>query len=742
MFGTLTLALALTAADPRPELVELQLAGKPQEALGRVEQELVQNPALAHRLGLDYLHGVLLDSVGRPREAGDAFVKGIALNPGLAPYSRFRLALDQVQGGHPEVAAGLVSHVVAGDPGSPLLPAAVHLFAQVLSGGGECRLLGAMRADALPVPQRREIELARARCALRTGYRELARSLMTSLLEESRDDDLARLAAESLSQMVAGAERGRLPMLLGRTFQQHKEFDLALHHLQQAGDRKSLSAHEAYETQALIGTALLSQQRYAEASAAFGQLVKQARAPGDKARALFQQGRAEELRGSWSAAIAGYRQAWQADLQGGDWAAPALLGALRLEWRSGSEASALKLFDQLLRRPEWHAQVARAALFLAASDLVRGRRDRVRPWLDRVDSRDDRLEVTYWRGRLAELERDPRLAVSRYLEVIRDQPFHPLARAAMARLAADPLSATADAEGRRLAARGRLEDLHGAWLLLGVDDAAGRTAQLRLEQRLLADRGAAPYLKLADVPVRRWPLWSRRLARPEEMLLALGLWHDGAPAVREHFPLSDPSLAYTGSRLLVAGGEYARSISLAEALREKAPQRLPLALEPRDFRRLLYPFPFQGTIIAQGRIRGVDPHLLTALIREESRFDASALSPAALRGLTQLSPATARQLSAQLNLARINPEALYSPDVSIALGAAQLSALLKVFGNAGNSQVAALAARQAGESQAQVWRNWCFTQDPDEYFTKIAGAETRSFVARVLMSEGQYAALY
>jgi soluble lytic murein transglycosylase len=740
MFGTLTLALALTAADPRPELLELQLAGKTQEELGRVEQELVQSPDLSHRLGLDYLHGYLLDRVGRPREAGNAFVLGMALNPSLAPYSRYRLALDQVRDGHPEVAAGLVSNVVGGDPGSPLIPAAVHLFAQVLGNGGECRLLGTMRPEALPAPQRREIELAQAQCALRTGYRELARSLMTSLLEESRDDELARLAAESLSQMVAGAEHGHLPLLLGRTFQQHKEFDLALRHLKQAGDRKSLSAHDVYETRALIGAALLSQQRYAEAAGSFSELGALARTPGEKARALFQEARADELRGTWSAAIARYRQAWQADPQGKDWAAPALLGALRLEWRSGSEVSALKLYDQLLRRPEWHAEAARAALFLAASDLVRGRRDRVRPWLDRADGRDEWLEVTYWRGRLAELEHDPRQAVSRYLEVVRSQPYHPLARAAMARLAADPLSATADAEGRRLATSGRVEDLQGAWLLLGADDSTGRTAQLKLEQRLLADRGTAPYLKLALVPVRRWPLWSHRLARPEEMLLALGLWHDGAPVVREHFPLADPNLAFTGCRLLVLGGDYARSISLAEALRARAPQRLPLALQPRELRRLLYPFPYQDTILAQGRIRGVDPHLLTALIREESRFDSSAISPAARRGLTQLSPATARQLIAQLNLAgRITPDDLYTPGVSIALGAAQLSALLKVFGN---SPVAALAARQAGESQAQVWKNWCFTPDPDEYFTKIGAAETRDFVGRVVMAAGQYAELY
>jgi len=739
MFGTLTLALALTAADPRPELLELQLAGKTQEELGRVEQELQENSDASHRLGLDYLHGYLLDLVNRPREAGDAFARGMALNPTLAPYSRYRMAVDQVSIGHPEVAAGLVSTVVAGDPGSPLIPAAVRLFAQVLSKGGECRLLGGMRAEALPLPQRREIQLAQARCALQTGYRDLARSLMMSLLEESRDDEHARVAAEFLSQMIAGAERGRLPMLLGRTFEQHKEFDRALHHLRQAGDRKSLSAHDAFETQVLIGAALLSQQRYPEATAVFVGLVNLARTPGEKARALYLEGRVHELRGAWTAAIAGYRQAWQADSQGRDWAAPALLGALRLEWRSGSEASALKLYDQLLMRPEWHGEASRAALFLAASDLVRGRRDRVRPWLNQVVGPADRLEVTYWRGRLAELEHDPRQAVSRYLEVIRSEPYHPLARAAMARLATEPLNPTAESEGRRLAASGRTEDLQGAWLLLGVDDSAGRTAQLKLEQRLLADRAAAPYLRLADVPVRRWPLWSHHLTRPEEMLLALGIWRDGAPAVRAHFPASDPNLAYTGCRLLAAGGDYARSISLAEALRERAPKRLPLALQQREFRRLLYPFPYQTTILAQGRIRGVDPHLLTALIREESHFDASALSPAARRGLTQLSPATARQLSGQLKLERLSPEALYNPDVSIALGAAQLGALLKVLGN---SAVAAVAARQAGESQAQVWKNWCFSQDPDELFTKIGSAETRDFVRRVLMAEGQYADLY
>jgi hypothetical protein len=294
--------------------------------------------------------------------------------------------------------------------------------------------------------------------------------------------------------------------------------------------------------------------------------------------------------------------------------------------------------------------------------------------------------------------------VSRYLEVLRADPYHPLARAARVRLAAEPLNRTAFIEGRRLAGSGGLDDLYGAWLLLGTNDPGGRAAQRKLEQRLLADRGTAPYLKLAEVPVQHWPLWSRELTSPEEMLLALGILHEGAPAVRQHFPLSDPNLAYTGSRLLARGGELASSISLAASLRERAPGRLPLAMQPQDYRRLLYPILYREHIIAQGRIRGVDPYLLTALLREESRFDRSLLSP-----------------------------------VGIAFSASQLGAQLKAFGNA---PVLALAAHQAGEPQALVWKSWCFTAEPDEYYTKIGSRETRDYVGRVLGSQGQYAELY
>jgi soluble lytic murein transglycosylase len=744
MLGTFALALAVTVADPRPELVEHQLAGRSAQALARAEQELAANPEASRKLGLDYLRGHLLDSLGRFPEATEAFVRTIGTTPALKLYSYYRLALDQDRLGHPEVAAGLLATAAAAGADSPLLPEAVRLLDRTLATGGDCQLLRRLRTESMPASQRREIQLARGECAQRTGYPEIARSLLVNLLEESRDDESARMAAERLAPMVSGSEHGRVPMLLGLTFERHSDFDRALISLQRAaGKGNALSPRDAYETQLRTGQILSSQQRYAEASLAFARLAGLARTAADRARAFYQEARSHELRGAWPAAGKSYRQAYAAEPQGASWAAPALLSALRLEWRAGSEADALSLYEKLTGNPKWRGETARAALFFAASDLVRGRRERVRAWLAkaRLGGRDDRLEVDYWSGRLAELERDGPEAVARYLDVLRADPYHPLARAARVRLAGEALARVTAAEGRRLAAAGRVDDLYGAWLLLGGDPGgAGRAALRRMEQILLADRRAAPFLRLAEVPVRRWPLWEKPLARPEEALLALGVWHEGAPAVRDLFPLSDPSLAFTGVLLLARGGEIARSIAMAEALRDRAPSRVPLALQPAGFRRLLYPFPYRQTIIAQGGIRRVEPALLAALIREESHFDTSLLSPASSRGLANLSQSTARRLAAQLKLAeRLQAEDVYRPEVSIALGAAYLGALLKDFSG---SVIPAVAAYDAGEPEAAAWRNQCFSPEPEELYTKIGTSATRDYVRRVMAGWEQYEELY
>ena len=443
----------------------------------------------------------------------------------------------------------------------------------------------------------------------------------------------------------------------------------------------------------------------------------------------------------WGLASKSFRLAYLSDPRG-EWSAPSLLAALRLDWRSGREADAAVLYDLLLGRREWRDSALRAALFLISSDVVRGRRgDRVRTWLAQAvpETPDDRIELAYWRGRLAELDNNGPAAVSAYLEALRLDLWHPLSQAALHRLAMPALTHAADTQGRRLATASDAASLYGAWILLGNTDPAGLGVRRRLRDVLLADRTTKPFLRMYQVPVKSWPIWKKNLTRPEDILLAQGLWFEGSTAVHTQFPASDPALAYTGSLLLARYGQYEPSIQQAESLRQRLPARLPLEMLSRSYRQLLYPLPYQSAIVAQGRLRGVDPDLLAAIIREESRFDRDALSPAAARGLTQLTLPTALSLAGQIDVGRISPEDLYRPEVSVALGAAYLGTLLKQLeGNDG----LAVAAYNAGEPQARLWRSWSYSPEMEELFSKVGFRETRSYLRRVLTSRAQYSELY
>src|SRR5215203_4792001 len=141
MIVTLTLLAATAAAaagivaDPRPALLEMQLAGRQRDALARVEEELAERPEASQKLGLEYLRGHLLEELEDPRGSGEAFAAAMVRTPELGAYSRYRLALEQERMGHPEVAAGLVAGVV--DSRRPaLLKDAAQLLSRTLAAGG------------------------------------------------------------------------------------------------------------------------------------------------------------------------------------------------------------------------------------------------------------------------------------------------------------------------------------------------------------------------------------------------------------------------------------------------------------------------------------------------------------------------------------------------------------------------------------------------------------------------------
>lgn len=118
------------------------------------------------------------------------------------------------------------------------------------------------------------------------------------------------------------------------------------------------------------------------------------------------------------------------------------------------------------------------------------------------------------------------------------------------------------------------------------------------------------------------------------------------------------------------------------------------------------------------------PEMLWSLMRRESVFEATAVSPAGAVGLMQFMEATASSTAAAHGIPA-SPRS--SPEVSIALGAAHFSDLLD---DSGGDVPASIAGYNAGIDNALRWRRP--GEDLDIYVERIGYRETREYVMAVL----------
>ena len=751
--GSVLAALALlvdsaAAVDPRILLVDKQIERNHKDALEGVERALLNDPQAAHGLGLDYLRGHLLLLLERRQEAQQAFADSMGATPALEAYSRFRLAREEADL-HPEVAAGLLATLLGSpSPPRPLIGPAMELLVRAIADGGDCRLLNGLNRQRFSRRNRRLLSLALAECTARGGDRVGAEHQLLRLLEENRNDDVALAAASRIANWLPVEKDARTHLLLGLTFQQHREFTIAIQHLAwtvvRLPNASNITSREAFECRYGLARSHFWQERYSVAAAAFGSLLNIAQSPTQRAQVIYQRARSLELAGALEEAIKAFEQAYQLD-PSGRWADAALIGKLRLRWLSGREnevhqKEALSSLEKLIARRKI-ATATRALFFLVSSDLVQGRTERAEAWLARISSlgRAPGQELHYWHGRLEEARRQPVKAVRHYLEVLKENPYDPFAKGALSRVQNERVLPVTRAVAAQLASGTDLDDLHVAWLLLGDENSQGRRARHKLEQRLWADQASIPYLRLAREPTADWPLWKAALRQPEEMLLALGIFEEGASVVLRHFPVAQPGLAFTGGLALAQSGETKRALYVAEVLGKRIPDRIPALLLPTAYRRLLFPFGYSYLVLRETERQDVDPYLLASIIREESRFDPAAFSGASARGLTQFILPTARRIGMKVNIGPIMPRDLEKPEIAITLGAAYLRDLSDEFDG---DRPQMIAAYNAGEPQAALWRHYCFTGEAEEYLSKVTFRETRGYLNKVLTSHAHYRELY
>jgi soluble lytic murein transglycosylase len=152
-----------------------------------------------------------------------------------------------------------------------------------------------------------------------------------------------------------------------------------------------------------------------------------------------------------------------------------------------------------------------------------------------------------------------------------------------------------------------------------------------------------------------------------------------------------------------------------------------------------YPAPFQGDLLRETLPRRVDPRLVLAIMKQESSFKTNAKSPAAARGLLQMTVDTAARYTTQAKLNVLQPEDLYKPGVNIALGSVYIAELQKEFPNLPE---AVAASYNGGEDNAARWLKRADSKEPFVFTSEVGFAETKDYVFKVLTNYRVYRELY
>ncbi len=220
-----------------------------------------------------------------------------------------------------------------------------------------------------------------------------------------------------------------------------------------------------------------------------------------------------------------------------------------------------------------------------------------------------------------------------------------------------------------------------------------------------------------------WDFTGRELIRAATMLAAWGeLGRARGFLLRAQETANDPAQQALAARLALNLGMPDTAVFIARRM----------GVEGLELPQAGWPEPVSPPDAPQAN--PLDPAITLALIRQESSFDAGAISAVGARGLMQLMPATA-QVEAQRGGGSVtNRELTADPTRNMELGASYMRSMLARFDG---SLPLAVAAYNAGPNRVDQWLR--DNGDPRtgqvgmiDWIELIPFEETRNYVERVL----------
>jgi soluble lytic murein transglycosylase len=203
-------------------------------------------------------------------------------------------------------------------------------------------------------------------------------------------------------------------------------------------------------------------------------------------------------------------------------------------------------------------------------------------------------------------------------------------------------------------------------------------------------------------------------------------------------PTSSQWGALGQAEIYVSYGEYTRAL---QSMKHSGIPffALPMDEVPTIYWNLLFPKPYWGDIVANSERNGLDYYLVASLIRQESEFNAGAVSHANAYGLMQLLPSVGKSMAKKQGMKGFNASQLLNPSINLQLGTLNLKQVLDRFG--GQPQYA-LAAYNAGDVPVRQWMASNDYKDIPEFVESIPYTETREYVQAILRNREMYRALY
>ena len=305
----------------------------------------------------------------------------------------------------------------------------------------------------------------------------------------------------------------------------------------------------------------------------------------------------------------------------------------------------------------------------------------------------------YWRGRLAEEDKDTAMARAYYQKLserFRNFYYGELARRRLREI-------KPDADSPHYALLDRVPAIDAG---TNITSSEPPTDNLRYQKAQVLENGA-----LVDFAVRE--------------LQAAGNEDKGNWVATETAKLYEDAGRYDGA---------------IQVFKRAVPNYFAVDLPtlPRPYWEALFPKPYWPDLKKFSSQNALDPYLVASLIRQESEFNPGAVSRANALGLMQLLPKVGSAVAREEKLKHFSLEQLFTPEVNLQLGTRYFRQMVDKFG----AFEYALAAYNAGSNRVDDWLGQGKYRDPQEFVESIPFTETREYVQAILRNANVYRQIY